>query len=476
MKKELAMLMAGVCACACAADGNANTTSNDFTVLVNGKAVAVYNVMQTFAKGRIEYDGGHYEIASFDADEPVSVEIHSKRDLSKTTILPENTNVSAEISSDTIRFKLAKHGTYIFEPQTYRDTPLFLFFNAPEKNIPDPKDPKVKWFGPGLHSPGKIELKDDETLYLAPGAIVEAWLYARGRNIRVCGRGVLTQRAMNRKDVVHSVVFYHCDNLTLEGFVAADPCHWNVVLRDCHNVSIDNVKICGGRMINDDGIDICNSTDVTIRNCFIRAQDDVITPKGMLDEEGFTSKNPLHSTHFEPDRRGISNVLAEKCVFWNDAANVFRIGYEGIGEAMENITVRDCDIVHFNDVFRPAETYWTNTVWYIQPSHKMPIRHLLFENLRIYADVPDVVLARITPMECPPFIDFGTAYDITFRNITITGPCADKLNAPVLIAGHDEASTVSGVTFENFIIGGKKLTSKDPSITIGDFVKDVTFK
>lgn len=441
----------------------------DFEVTVNGKKIELYPVMQTFAEGRMDYDGGHYEIGSFDSDAEVEVEIHSSRDLSRTTILPENAEIEAERTVGSIRFRLKKHGTYVFEPQTYKDTPLILFFNEAEKNIPDRNDPKVKWFGPGEYSAGKIELHDGETLYLAPGAIVEGSLFAKGDDITVCGRGILTQRALERKAIRFCLDFYHCRHLTLTGFVCADPCLWNVVLRDCRDVTIDNVKICGGRMINDDGIDVCNSSNVTIRNSFVRAQDDIITPKGFYDEEGLKVWDKEYiATHFEPDRRPVSNVLAENCVFWCDAANVFRIGYECIAAAMENITVRNCDIVHVSDVYRPQEHYWTNTVWYIQPDHRMPIRHLLFENLRIYVDVPDLVLMRLTPMECPPWIGFGTISNCTFRNITVSGP-SSTFKGPILIAGHDENSTVTGITFDHFIVFGKKVTADYPYLTLGDF-------
>lgn len=58
---------------------------------------------------------------------------------------------------------------------------------------------------------------------------------------------------------------------------------------------------------------------------------------------------------------------------------------------MADITVRDCDIVHLCDNFRPKEAYWANAVWHIQASHKKPICYLLFEDLRIYVDIPNTL-------------------------------------------------------------------------------------
>jgi|GEM_PF-2649630 len=56
---------------------------------------------------------------------------------------------------------------------------LLLFADAPETEIPDPDDPKVHYYGPGLHRAGVIELHDGETLYLAPGAVVEGGICAQ---------------------------------------------------------------------------------------------------------------------------------------------------------------------------------------------------------------------------------------------------------------------------------------------------------
>ena len=60
-----------------------------------------------------------------------------------------------------------------FKPYGARNA-LALFGDAPETDVPDRNDPKVKWFGPGEHRPGAIRLTDGETLYLAPG-VSSAW-------------------------------------------------------------------------------------------------------------------------------------------------------------------------------------------------------------------------------------------------------------------------------------------------------------
>ena len=446
----------------------------DFKVIANQKEIPVLRVTATFVDERIQEDGSCYGIAVIDSDEPVSVEIRCERDLSSAKILPEKNGAVTEIRSDKVLLQLTKHGSYVIEPQSYKDTPLILFYNPVEKNAPSPDTPGVHYYGPGLHSPGKIELNEGETLYLASGAVVEAYLWAQGDNITICGHGVLTQRTMPRCTVRHCLDFYKCNHLTLRDFITMDPCAWNLVLRDCCDVSIDNVKICGGRMLNDDGIDVCNSSNVTIRNCFVRAQDDIIAVKGLMDKTDLTKQNKeTNKNHFEHDNRGIRNVLVEKCLFWCDYANVFRIGYECIGETMADITVRDCDIVHLCDNFRPKEAYWANAVWHIQASHKMPICNLLFEDLRIYVDIPNTLIMKIVPMECPPWIGLGNIHNCTFRNISFTG-ASDTFHGDILIAGKDSEHTVENIHIENVTINGKRLERDSENIYIGDYTKDIT--
>lgn len=452
-----------------------NLQQPDFRVFVDGLEIPVIRAAATFTHDRIEEDGSCYGIGVFDSDEPVRVEIRCIRDLAATKILPEGAIPEAEISSEKIVFQLKKHGSYIFEPQSYKDTPLVLFFNPVEKNAPGPDAPGVHYFGPGIHSPGRVVLHSNETLYLAAGAIVEAAVWAEGDHITICGHGILTQRSLPRKTVRHSLDFFKCNHVVLRDFITTDPCFWNVVFRDSHDILVDSVKICGGRMLNDDGIDICNSTDVTIRNCFIRAQDDIITPKGIRDLRDLFQQEPESVVEcFEPDRRGIWNVLVEDCVFWCDAANVFRIGYECIGETMANITVRNCEIVHICDVYRSPDHYWCNTIWYIQPSHRMTIHDLLFENIRIHVDVPDLVLAKIVSMECPPWVDFGNLQNCTFRNIALTG-AGETFRGEILIAGHDADRMMKNIHFENVTINGKRIDRDFDHLVIGNFTDNVTF-
>ncbi|MBO5959389.1 MAG: hypothetical protein J6Q65_04635, partial [Lentisphaeria bacterium] len=263
-----------------------------------------------------------------------------------------------------------------------------------------------------------------------------------------------------------------------EGIITADPCFWNVVFRDCDGVIMDRVKVCGGRFLNDDGIDICNSSNVMIRNCFVRAQDDLIAPKGLHPEvwDPVTKKrlnNDAIAAYYEAGRN-VDHILVEHCVFWCDTANVFRIGYEGTAAEMADIVARDCDVVHVSDIQRDPEFFWSHQVFHLQASHKMTIRDVLFEDIRIWMDVPDLPLIKILPVECPPWIGLGKIRNCTFRDIAIRNAGVDYKGV-ILLEGRDPEHNVCGIHFDHITVNDCDVTASQNHLMIRDFVEEVTF-
>ena len=141
---------------------------------------------------------------------------------------------------------------------------------------------------------------------------------------------------------------------------------------------------------------------------------------------------------------------------------------------MADIVARDCDVVHVSDILRDIEFFWSNQVFYLQASHGMTIRDLLFEDIRIHMDVPDLPLVKILPQECPPWVGFGNIRNCTFRNIAVRHAGPDYKGV-ILIAGEDEAHKVSGIRFENITINGKPVRAGDENVIIRDFTEDITF-
>ena len=430
--------------------------AGDYRVEVNGRPVDVY-------RAESQYFDKTYFFASFDFAGEVTVRVTSTQSLERASVLPERFGVRPTFERpNALRF-LARRPFRIAIERGGRNSPLLLFGNPLEKDQPKPGDTNVVFFGPGVHTPVKIQLADNQTLYVAGGAVVKGCVEARGTNITVRGRGIL-----DGNDYPHlkgpagfMLNLAGCRNLVVRDVVVRGAWTWAVVPSGCDGVLIDNVKICGSRVLNDDGIDVVNSSRVTIRNCFIRTQDDCIAVKG-LDGWG---------------RRPCEKMVIESCEFWTDRANIFRIGYECEAEEMSGLVARDIDVLHYSMNYRKPEAFWCNTV-FLQPSGDMPMRDLRFEDIRIHADEYQTVLVLAKPMVCgaggKKYTSAGRLSDCVFKNIEVTGNDA-RFGGEVCVVGADEQRTVENLTFESVRRFGKPVTEAAPAVTVGANTRNIRF-
>jgi len=169
---------------------------------------------------------------------------------------------------------------------------LHLFAYTPEKNPSTSNSPGVRYYGPGVHEAGVIDLRDGETLYLAPGAWVTGHVRSIGtKNISILGRGVLDgSSAGDRGAVVVGSGSYGMGNMVyLEKTVGAkiegitifnSPEAWTVYLTGTTGTRVDGVRILNPSVhYGDDGFDIVSSSDVRVENIFVRTNDDCVVVK-----------------------------------------------------------------------------------------------------------------------------------------------------------------------------------------------------
>ena len=172
------------------------TTSAVYTVKVNGQPVWTEKFQTDFDFSKLPdwfsapYVSVQQEIhqASFSCDGPVEISITVPRAILKASVRPASRNINPAISGNTMTFSIQGPDKLYIRIDSL--APLCLFADPPEINVPSPDDPGVHYFGPGVHHPGYIRLKDNETLYIAPGAIVYGGIRADSvSNIHVMGRG-----------------------------------------------------------------------------------------------------------------------------------------------------------------------------------------------------------------------------------------------------------------------------------------------
>ena len=420
-------------------------TARPLSVRVNGTPVEVVSIPAPdhCLKGE---NAQPYSAAFFDADGEVDVEV-SGASMKDVRILPLSRGVSPQIvGSERMRFRAKVPFTLAIEPHG-RHHALIVVANEIEKDAPKPGDGNVVYIAPGQHYRDEaLVLKSNETLYLAPGAYLESAIRAKGTNITVRGHGILSgapwahERGPKGGGVMAA---FTGGNITVRDVTLMSSYNWTLVLRGCEDVLVDNVKILNGRVLNDDGIDVCASRRVTIRNCFIRSQDDCITPKWWCED-----------------------LLVENCALWTDVANIFRIGYECMakGTVYRNHTYRDIDILHQSIGKKPASDYWAENAIFIQPGNDQMFENFTFENLRFDTPEPgDLFLTMRTFKvndQWQHHKEAGHFRNLTVRNVHIPGPLAPNTFG-VWLESHDPDHRIEGVTFEN-------VTGVGPLKTVGD--------
>jgi len=419
----------------------APTQSGEYTVKVNGEVIPVYTA-------KAEYEGGIYYFASFDFENQAKVEVCSKASLDKVKILPSKYGFEPKHHGNAkISFKAEEP----FRVSVERDgkvVPLLLFGNRPDEK---PKaDEDVTVLGPGCHDIPVTELSSGQTLYLEEGAVLRGAVIAKGDNITIAGKGIITGDGYEKWHGPASFPLYaeNCHNLTVKDIIITNSWSWTFMMQNCNGVFVENIKICCSNILNDDAIDICNSRNVRIQNCFLRAQDDIFAIKGL-----------------NPDGSGkCENIYTENCEVWTDKANVYRIGYECDSEGMSDIYGKDIDVLHYSRDYRLPSDYWANAIFWIQPSNGMMIEDCHFEDFRVNASYNDIIMiqAKSGLFQGPSvaggqyYTEAGSARNISFKNIFVTG---DKsvFKGEIVVESYDDEHCVKDIEMENIVYFGETI-------------------
>ena len=427
--------------------------SQDYEVWINGIKTNVYVARvqdPPWEKERTKLDfGGNYSFTSFDIKGPVEVKIHSsKKTLDKTVFRPDNAKVKKlNKTGNEITFTIDKPIKLSIEPDG-KNTPLLLFANSVEEFVPDKNNKNVIYFGPGIHKPDSllIRVRDNQTLYLAEGAVVKAGVILSGNNATICGRGILDGNEFVLVKRARNMVAISGNNIVVKDIIIRGGATLTMPIRNCHNVVIDNVKILGGRAQNDDGINPCNAQDVLVKNCFIRTDDDCLALKGMQN-----------------DNKSVERITVENTILWCDRARIFLLGHESRAEYMRDLTFRNIDIIHFS-----------MTAFLLEPGEEMKLENALFENFRIYGEgQKELIRLKPTINQYMRTKVPGNISNVTFKNISVTGA---EGKYSIQLIGADEKHIVSGVTFSSLSILGNKIKTGSKNLQIDNFVEKISIK
>lgn len=459
--------------------------SQAFGVEVEGMGLPVYNFkiparepIPRLNRSRGEF--GFASFASFDMREKVEVKVIYPETVTSVKILPTSYGIEAKIEGKNIVFIINQPGNLTIEVNDDWYQSLHIFANPFEEDIPDPDDPDVIYFGPGVHDVTNVMVGDGQTVYIDGSAYLRCGtdpdenevelrgrkrkpptFFLEGKDITIRGRGIIDQSAIPRANRRYTIFAQLSHDIKIEGVIIRDPSHWTIPLQASDNIHVDNIKILGWRG-NSDGVDISNSRDALVENCFFRTLDDAVVIKSF---EG---------------RGEVRNIHTRKCVVWNELAHSLSIGAE-VRENVTNVLFEDCDIIH--DVGR-------ETALRVYHCDDAVISDVTFQNIRI-EEARRLISCWIGKTRWTETEERGNVRNVIFRDITATSAPIDTTLTgfqdgtdwkPYIIRGHasmelvgfDEDHTVEGVYFENVILDGKKVVAEQ--VTVNDFVKNIRFK
>ncbi len=283
---------------------------------------------------------------TFSGSGPARIRVKSSRAFAKATVRPLGRGIEPRTEGEEVEFTLPRPGQYVLELDSEHHA-LHLFYDPPTEV--SEKSEVTRFFGPGAHFPGRIDLVSGDRVYIDPGAVVYGSIHAlHVRDVKIFGGGVLDAGVHERvfwNDCVRwaaqcAVMLIGCEEVELRDIVILDSPIWTVGVFDCEKVLIDRIKVVGQWRYNTDGIDLVNSSAVTVRNSFIRSFDDGICLKGL--DWAFADYGDWQW------RRGhrIEDIRVSGCVVWCGWGRSLEIGIETDTPEYRDIVFEDCDLIH----------------------------------------------------------------------------------------------------------------------------------
>jgi Glycosyl hydrolases family 28 len=421
-------------------------TSTDFTVQVNGMPVWVERTgsrLKSFSYP-LYYGSRAMEdlnVANFSGSGRMTIKIKAPANITSYVIRPKSRNIKAVVSGRNITFNIPGPQKLYIEINGLPH--LAIFANPPEATPPKKDDSAVIYYGPGSYNPGQINLKSNQTIYIEKGAIVNAEIKGENlHNVKIKGQGILQG----------TITISGTSNLEVSDIFMRNTKGWTNTLTNCHHSSYRNVKIFSYEAIySADGIDPVSCTSFIIDDCFMRCRDDCVSIKSLNGD-------------LKTDSIFVMNSVM---VGWSCADGV-TLGMELNGNTVENVLVKNCDILYA----RSDGATHGHSGFSIVCDGPAWVQNICFEDIRVEENIEfknlELVVTNGTYYGADPP---GHIRDIYFKNIQWENP--DK---PFIISGYSSANTIEGITFDHCKVAGKLLTGiTDADFRVNAYVSKIKF-
>lgn len=429
------------------------TSSETARITANGSELFVYDVMvnhqHIWSEDAMPSDT---PMASFDFSGEVAIDIQMpglSKPVESAVVLPASYGIQPTVSDGHVRFTITQPGQYTVVYNDDVNKATHIFANPLETDVPDPNDPNVFYIGPGEWTMDAIALGDNQTLYLAGGAVLHSVIsVSNAENVRICGRGIIDGSdypAWNQTGSYARVPIdlNHASNVTVEGITLINSNCWNVNSLSSNHVTIDNVKIISGRQ-NGDGFTFQSCTDHTVTNCFARTWDDSLVLK-----------------NYSGSTKGITFRDVQ---IWTDLAQSMEIGYETdkgmtldpeISDVLfENITV----LYNFH---KPVISIHNSDDAFV---HDITYRNIVVENAFMQGDNgnnKELIEMTLQNSGWSTVTDeFGSIDNVLIDGLTVLNTLNGKVPES-RFSGQGPDNRITNVTMQNVVILGKPITDLD---------------
>jgi hypothetical protein len=445
--------------------------------------------------------------------------------ITAASVSPLRENLQLNKNGQTLSFNIKHAGSYFVRVDDLE--PLMIFADAPEAGEPPrPGDPRVVdlstylppdrdpaapvtaliqqaidntaaladgqggilFIPDGRYVAGQLKLKSNVFLYLSSGALLQSqtdfnpvdfppqaqagaqpdssFIYiGDARNVRIGGRGIIdgnghAVRTLNPGANIKLLRTAGAADVLIEDVFFRDSARWSLHVLDSDRVALRNFKLVNDLrgsfdpqegvhvavVTNTDGVDIDASADVLVEGSFIYTGDDAITPK---------------VTNYMNRQRPCHGIVARGNTLWTLKC-ALRVGDEAfldihdvlfenndIIRADRAIALRNGDGAHMRDI-----RVLNNRVEYIGGDYNER-----FFTFRIWLLRP--------PESKPGLIDNVLIKDFYARQ---------KAPQDSDMEGLDAAHRITGVTFDNIVIGGTRATgAADIPLAVRNFADTPIF-
>jgi hypothetical protein len=394
-------------------------------------------------------------MVTFDTGGPVEVAVRKNNGtVQQVRVRPLSYGIRPRVEGNMTYFTLTQPRKVSVEFNGDKLQNLHLFANALETEKPDPKDPHVMYFGPGIHTPpdqpgSVIAVPSNTTVYLAGGAVLRAKLLVdHAENVRIIGRGIIDQPE-------RGVEVTFSKNVTIDGIIIRNPQHYTVYGGESRGLTICNIKAFSAKGWAD-GIDLMSCSDVVVDDVFLRTSDDCIAFYG-------------HRWKFYGNAR---NLTVKNSTLWADIAHPTNIGLHGdtdiVGDTIEHVVFQNIDILEQDEDDPNYQGCLAITCGDLNL-----VRDVRYEDIRI----EDFEEGQLLNLRAVYNAKYNTGpgrnvENILFKNISYTGSGAN----PSVLQGLSATGQVRSVRFENLRLNGKRVPNAAAgNIKVGEFTSDIHF-